>query len=187
MVSVDRWDFERAVVDRDAARVISLYSGPFLFGFHINGLAEFERWNGREMLAHAHMDALTSLALGADARGLPGAISWRVSRRSRPLNDVNAQKCIRALAMSGDVAGALHHARVHEALVARELDLKPSPAFQRFVQEIRAGLVPANGTAAPRSPVVTPPFAVQAIAMTASVQGIIDPPLSGNGHAPRSS
>lgn len=193
MVSVDRADFEGAVVEGDAARAINLYSGPFLHGFHISGLAEFERWVEAERgrLARFFMDALTRLAVGADAAGdyLDAIAWWRKLVTQDPLSDVNAQKLIRALAASGDTAGALQHARVHETLVSQELDLKPSPAFQRFVEDIRAGILPTNGATTSSTRVTTPPFAVQAIPMATTVRAELPhhPPGGGNGLAPQAS
>ena len=181
-ISVDRWDFERAVANGEAPIAIALYAGPFLSGFHINGLAEFERWveAGRERLAHAYMAALTSMATAADATGdHPGAVAWwRKLATEDPLSDVIAQKLICALARSGDTAGALQHARVHETLVAQELDLKPSPAFTRLVQDLRAGTPPAN-VATVR--VTTPSMAVEAITLGASVLGSALHPSAGAG------
>ena len=179
-ISVDRWDFERAVVDGDATKAVSLYSGPFLSGFHIRGLAEFERWveDGRERLAQAYMAALTSLATAADAAGdhLGAVAWWRKLVTEDPLNDTNAQKLISALARSGDTAGALQQARVHETLVTQELDLKPSPAFQRFVQDLRVGTLPADEATVR---ITTPSMAVQAISMAASVRGALPQPAGG--------
>ena len=186
-ISVDRWEFEHAVVDGDAAKAISLYSGPFLSGFHISGLAEFERWveAGRERLAQAYMAALTSMATAADTAGdhLGAVAWWRKLVTEDPLNDVNAQKLICALAKSGDTAGALQQARVHETLMAQELDLKPSPAFQRFVQNLRAGTLPAE-VATVR--VTTPTLAVEAISMAATVRApLVQPAANGDQHPAR--
>ena len=179
LFSVDRWDFEKAVVDGDADKAISQYAGPFLAGFHIAGLAEFERWveAERSRLAQIHVDALTSVAMAACAAGdhLGAAAWWRQIATQDPLNEVSAQRFICALAASGDTAGALQYARVHENLLAQELDLRPSPAFQRCVADIRAGLSPTNGIS-PRPHGTTAPFSIQAIAMAASVRS--DPPPS---------
>ena len=183
-ISVDRWDFERAVVDGDATKAVSLYSGPFLSGFHISGLAEFERWveAGRERLAQAYMAALTSLATAADAAGdhLGAVAWWRKLVTEDPLNDLNAQKLITSLAKSGDTAGALQQARVHETLMAQELDLKPSPAFQQFVQDLRAGTLPADVSTVR---VTTPTLAVEAIALAATVRAPQVQPAGGEKHA----
>jgi DNA-binding SARP family transcriptional activator/TolB-like protein len=183
-ISVDRWDFERAVVEGDAAKAISIYSGPFLSGFHINGLPEFERWveAGRERLAQAYMAALTSMATSADAAGdhLGAVAWWRKLVTEDPLNDLNAQKLISSLAKSGDTAGALQQARVHETLMALELDLKPSPAFQRFVQALRAGTLSAEVSTVR---VTTPTLAVEAIAMAATVRAPLLQSGDGEKHS----
>jgi DNA-binding SARP family transcriptional activator len=170
LFTVDRWDFERAIASRDATGAIDLYSGPFLAGFHISGLTDFERWleEERERLSHLYAGALSTVASGAEAAGeYATAVEWwRKAITEDRLNDNNAQRLIRALALSGDTAGALQHARVHESLLAQELEAKPSAAFTKLVDDIRAGvpIQPAPGT--PRFNVrVSTPAAVPALVM----------------------
>ena len=168
LFSVDRWDFEHAIANRDAERAVALYGGPFLSGFHISGLADFEEWveAERERLAHLYTGALTTVALGAETRGdYPAAIEWwRKAVTEDRLNDTNAQRLIRALAVSGDTAGALHQAKLHKALIEQELELKPSPAFLRLEEDIRAG-IPVTGNTSPATVRVNTPPSVPAIVM----------------------
>src|SRR5262245_34437843 len=141
LFSVDRWDFEKAIAAKAPARALELYSGPFLAGFHLAGLTDFEQWaeSERERLSHLYSAALTSVALSAETSGdFQTAIDlWRRVVSEDRLNDTNAQRLIRALAASGDTAGALQQAKVHELLIKQELDLQPSQTFSQLLVEIR--------------------------------------------------
>jgi DNA-binding SARP family transcriptional activator len=44
LVSSDISDFQAAVADRRFLDVVSMYAGPFLDGFHLNGNPEFDFW-----------------------------------------------------------------------------------------------------------------------------------------------
>jgi DNA-binding SARP family transcriptional activator/tetratricopeptide (TPR) repeat protein len=178
VISVDLWDFERAVSKGAATEAAELYTGPFLDGFHIRDLNEFERWVDAERarLAHLYTGALKVLALGADAAGNHEyAIAWwRKLVTVDQLNDQYAQSLIRALADSGDIAGALQHARIHENLLQQELDVKPGPAFQRLVQEIRQAAAVPNGSAPPSA--ARPPAVKSApLAVTEVPPAAVDP------------
>jgi DNA-binding SARP family transcriptional activator len=133
LFSVDRWDFERAIANRDAEGAVALYGGGFLAGFHLSGLADFERWveSEREKLCHLYAGAVSTLALGAEASGdYASAIEWwRKAVAADRLNDTNAQRLVRALALSGDTVGAIQQAKVHAELIKQELETTPSPSF----------------------------------------------------------
>ena len=166
LFTVDRWDFERAIASRDSERAVEMYTGPFMAGFHITGLPDFERWveGERERLSHLYTGALATVASSAEAAGnYAEAIEWwRKAISQDRLNDTNAQRLIRALALSGDTTAALQQARVHETLLKQELDLQPSPAFAKLVEDIRHG-TPLRPTLTPSSVRVTTPTSVPAI------------------------
>src|SRR5687768_9098026 len=118
IVTCDRCDFEAALARGDLEQGVELYVGPFLDGFHIPDAPEFERWadSERAHLARRHADALESLASGASARGdVHGAVSWW--RRLAALDPTSSRVALglmHALATTGDRAGALQYARLHE-------------------------------------------------------------------------
>lgn len=157
--SVDRWDFEEAIANGDAARAVAIYGGGFLAGFHTSGLPDFERWveGERETLCRLYASAVSTLALGAEAvEDYPGAIEWwRKAVAADRLNDSTAQRLVRALALSGDTVGALQQARVHEQLIRQELETRPSPSFQQLVEGIRDGTPLAEDASKVR--ILTPP------------------------------
>src|SRR3989454_6040547 len=71
LISSDVESFEGALDQHDPARAVSLYRGPFLDGFYLNGEGDFGRWveGERARLAKLMSDALQSLACAASERG----------------------------------------------------------------------------------------------------------------------
>ena len=152
VVSADVDEFETAVAAGDLVRAANLYEGPFLDGFRIAGVPEFDRWaeGERLALAHEYLGAVEKLARGAETRGdWAGAVGWwRKVAAQDPLNSRLALGLMRALTAAGDGVGALRHARIYEALVEQELDLPPDRAVVEYARQLRETLasVPADGS-----------------------------------------
>jgi DNA-binding SARP family transcriptional activator/tetratricopeptide (TPR) repeat protein len=122
-------------------RAAELYAGPFLDGVFLPGLPDFERWveDERAKIARRVAAAIESLADDAVQRGDAAAVE-RWSRRLAtmdPLNGRYALRLMESLAALGDRAGALRHARVHQALVEEELGGKPDPAVVALAERLR--------------------------------------------------
>jgi DNA-binding SARP family transcriptional activator len=145
VLSSDVHDFEVARLVGDQERAVALYSGPFLEGFHVSGVPEFERWVDRQRAEYAGRTAaaLEALARGAGVRGDAAAAAewWRRSSLMDPLNTGVVVELMTALATVGNAAGALRHAQVHEALVREELGAAPDPALGALVARIRDGSI----------------------------------------------
>jgi DNA-binding SARP family transcriptional activator len=140
----DRWTFETALAQGDLNRAVSVYTGPFLDGFHVGGESEeFERWadSERAALATAYREALQALADQADAARDFHAASrwWRRLAALEPLDGRVVLGLVNALALSGNAAGALQHARAHQELVRREVGIDPDPAVAALAERIRTG------------------------------------------------
>ena len=76
---VDACDFQAALDRGNPTTAVTLYRGPFLDGFYLPGLAEFERWveSERVRLAQRHAGALEALAATATRLGdHHGAADW---------------------------------------------------------------------------------------------------------------
>src|SRR5688572_5301105 len=150
-IGVDVREFADALAQGRLAHAASLYGGPFLDGFFLSGVPEFERWadDERQALQHQFAQTLETLARRAsDAAEAAGW--WRQLAGVDPLNTRYSLGLIEALAASGDVAGALRHARVHEMLVAEQLDLPPDHevvALAARLRERRDAPAPAAATA----------------------------------------
>ena len=156
VMSSDIGELEDALDAGDHARAVALYAGPFLDGVFLPGLPDFERWveEERSSVARRVCAALESLADSA-TRGGDAARAERWSRRLATLDPLNGRYAVRlmeSLAALGDRAGALRHARVHEALVGQELGGQPDPA----VTSLAARLRETPGAPAPTTPARAP-------------------------------
>lgn len=133
--------FEDAIAAGDLERAAELYAGPFLDGFHLAGSSEFEQWAASQRASYerrvvATLDTLAKRA--EDAGDHARAVEWR--RRAvaiDPLDSLATTRFMSALAAAGDRAGAIRHARVHEALVREQLDAAADPAVSALAERLR--------------------------------------------------
>ena len=141
VITVDVWAYEQAVADGALENAVARYGGPFLDGFSVPGLGEFERWveSERERLARVHAETLDTLAERARRAGqFDIAAAWRRHLAALdPLSARYAVSFVRALADSGDVPGALRHAHLFERLVRSELDADVGPEMRLTVAQLR--------------------------------------------------
>jgi serine/threonine-protein kinase len=141
LVTSDVADFEHALAAGAYERLVVLYEGPFLEGVHLADAPEFDRWaeDERTRLAHGAHRALERLARTAAQAGDAEVAAgwWRRLAALDPLNARAAVGLMEALAAAGDTAGALRHARVHEALFREELDAPADPAVAALAERLR--------------------------------------------------
>ena len=118
------------------------WRGPFLDGFNLPGLPEFERWAEaeREALTHDYRELLETLATAAGARGdAVAAVSWwRKLAALDPHNGRIAESLMRALVAAGDAPGALRHAEIFNTLLEADLGLPPDRQISAFAERIRS-------------------------------------------------
>ena len=159
-ISVDACEFQAALDRNNPTTAVTLYRGPFLDGFYLPGLVEFEHWNESERvrLAQRYAAALESLADTASRRGdHSGAADWwRRLAAHDPLSARFAMGLMRALAQAGDRAAALEHARVYQELVRAELESEPDPEVTDLAKELRGMFARWSRSPAPKPPVETP-------------------------------
>lgn len=192
-VRADADEFEDLCRRGEFERAVALYEGPFLDGFRLPSVPEFEYWmeEEREALERTLAKALEKLAQAAREQGqAAAAVTW--SRRLSAVEPLNARYAVdlmRALLAAGDRAGALQHARVYEELIAQELDLPPDPAVVELAQQVRAGVV-APADPPPPMPVSRPPEAAPVVTPVAiaavdevSPLSVLVTPLRGAGTA----
>ncbi len=156
VLPVDVVEMEAALKAGDAEAAASLYAGPFLDGFHLSDVPEFERWvdGERATLQSAWRGALASAARARAARGdAAGAVdAWRRLANADPTSARVAQGYMRALDAQGDRAAAIAHARVYAAIVREELGAPPDPAVAALAEELqRAPAAPMASSAASAS------------------------------------
>lgn len=156
-VASDVADFRRALAAGDHEAAVAHYAGPFLDGVHLGG-AEFERWVDaeRHALAERCAAALGALGARAQAAGDTGAaVGWyRRLAALDPLDAPRTRALVLALAESGDVAGAVRQAHLHERLLREQLDLPPDPTVAALAERLRAraGRDTATGPASGPAP-----------------------------------
>lgn len=152
VLASDVWEFQCALRDGRLAEAVSLYRGPFLDGFYLNGDPDFEFWAAteRDRFARSFRQALDSLARQAREAGDKRAeIDWRLRLADQdPLNGAAIAGLMTALAETGDTVGALQRGRWHEVRMRSELDLPPSPEVFELMATLRTpARLPAAETA----------------------------------------
>ncbi len=182
IVTSDVAEFEDALAARELDRAVSLHVAPFLDGVHVTGSAEFERWAEieRAELQQKCTTALQRIAQRDAERGdhLSAAAAWRRLAGADPLNARIALSLMRSLAVSGDIAGALNHARVYEILASQELDLPLDREIVKLAQQLRES--PESFEVAPVvAPVTTPLVAPRPEAVHATPAAVPPRPRSG--------
>lgn len=142
-LAVDLWAFETAIATGKHEQAAELYLGPFLDGFSIPGLDDFDRWVEvqRARLHHMALRSMEQAARSCATSGnLTGAVTWwRQLARLEPLSSRMALELVKALVAASDLPAGLNHARQHEATVLRELGIPADPAFKRFIHDLESG------------------------------------------------
>ena len=170
IVGVDVLDFEAALERGDHAAAAALYVGPFLEGFYMSDAPEFERWldRERERLSNAYATTLEALADSAErARDFQTAVKWWKARAVHdPYDSRVAVRLMHALDASGNRAGAIQHATIHQRLLSEELEAQPPSDVTALAERLRSDPAPRAvptqapqpiGTPAPDRPVPPPP------------------------------
>jgi DNA-binding SARP family transcriptional activator len=143
LIQVDAWDFEAAIDRGDYRGALALYQGPYLDGFHVGGLAEFDRWGEAERarLARRHDEAVEALAGQAEEAGdAPSMVTWwRLLAEADPLSTSRTLGLMQAMIRAGDPTGAVRHFRGHAALVRAELDCPPSKELMALAEGVNGG------------------------------------------------
>ena len=192
-LEVDALDLAEAVQEKDFARAVDLYQGPFLDGVHIDDSPAFDQWVSRE---RRRLEALFLQACGHQCAMLARARRWEdchaVAARWLDIQPLSADAALFLLnATKGPgtrvaLGKALDEYEQLRARLAREFDLVPEPVVLELVERIReqiATMAPAPNEpafAAPAPRVVEAPSAVVVATPTAP-----QPPVAGP-HRPRS-
>jgi DNA-binding SARP family transcriptional activator/TolB-like protein/Flp pilus assembly protein TadD len=143
LIWCDAIAFEAAVNVGQLSEALALYRGPFIDGFFVSSASpELDRWveGERDRLGRLYQRALRQMADDTTATGdFAGAIMWhRKLAALDPLSSRAALGLIRALAASGELAGALQYARIYETLLREDLATSPESEFVEFVRAVRA-------------------------------------------------
>jgi len=146
--SCDLWEFESAL-RRDAVdEAIARYGGPFLDGFTLPDLPEFEQWmeEERSRLARRLAHALEASAAKASREGWHrlAVERWEALARLDPLSARPALGLMRAYVAAGNRAGALEFARDYEDRVRRELGAAADESIVALADQLRAQTTPVQ-------------------------------------------
>lgn len=141
-VRIDLWEFRNALKQEEYEKAVALYSGPFLDGFFVSGAPEFDRWaeGQRDQLSRLYADALERLAEEREREvGFREAAEWwRRLAAHDPYSSRVALRLAKALASSGDSAGALQHADRHAALLRQDVGIEPDADLVAYEARLRA-------------------------------------------------
>jgi DNA-binding SARP family transcriptional activator len=150
--AVDVADFVRLAASDDLTdleEAAGLYRDEFLAGFGLPDCDAFEEWLllTRERLGQLALDVLQRLAEGYLAAGQP-ADAVAAARRQLaldPWREPAYRHLMRALAQSGDRAGALAAYARCQRVLRDELDVTPDEETRLLAEQIDAGVVPIGG------------------------------------------
>lgn len=140
-VECDVVTFQSALEASDIERTVSVYTGPFLDGFHLPDASEFEHWLDfeRARLRRAYLASIERLADDATGRGdARGAAEWwRRLAAEEPYNGRVAVGLMTALDAAGDRAGALRHVHLYTHLLRQEFEAEPDEEVSAFAERFR--------------------------------------------------
>jgi DNA-binding SARP family transcriptional activator len=152
-VASDVQRFTHAVATGQRADAVEAYGGPFLDGFHIAWVPEFERWVETER-ARLHQrcdEAIEWLAGTAERAG-----RWREAsqwwERSIDLDPFNTRVVVRrmwALTHAGDRANAIRDGEAHRRRIEHDLEMLADPGFLAEIERVRRGDVAPSHFATP--------------------------------------
>jgi len=156
-VHADVFAFEEAVGQGRWQNALDLYKGELLSGFHVAAAPDFEHW------IHIERDRLRELAAKAAwarakewiAVGKP-LEAERTAQRAlllAPTDETPVREFIEALAAAGERAAALSFYDRFRRILARMLEVDPSPDTAAVGMAVRNGTTPmAAGDELPPSP-----------------------------------
>ena len=190
LVAVDLIEFEQAAAAGEWERAVVLYAGPFLDGVHLADAPEFERLveSERQRVGRRVLEIVERLARASEARGdWDVAVGWWRRRSDLdPLCGPATAHLMESLVAAGDIAGALRHARVYEALVRAELGAPPDPVVAELATRLRRYGLPAPAratTTAHEPPRTTPDPGARVTDAPPDAQQVTTPRMSPDGMA----
>jgi TolB-like protein len=153
-VSVDLWEFESALVAGNPERAVDLYGGPFLNGFGLADLSDFDEWmeSERARIGRRFKTALEESAT-LDARRGDHVRSVELLRTRSALDPLSAPPAVavmQALVAAGDRASAIAYGHEYATLIQRELACDPDASIAALISALRVRTPTSN------SPFITP-------------------------------
>jgi DNA-binding SARP family transcriptional activator len=145
LIAVDLHHFERALAVGAHDDAVADYTGPFLDGFFLPNLSEFERWveRVRQRIALAYARALETLAVQARLRGdTTAGVHWyRRLVEHDPVSTTSVLGLISTLVDAHEPLEALECFGRHRKLLREEFDAEPDAKLQLAAEQVRKSLV----------------------------------------------
>ena len=141
LLSCDLHELRAAIGANASERVVRLYTGPLLDGFHLDESTDFGYWldERRNEINHAYVGALLALAArqeqSGDVHGRLGTCRRLVA--VDPHSAVYAKALMNALDAAGDRAGAIQYASDYARRMRGDLDLEPQPEVLALAEQLR--------------------------------------------------
>ena len=155
-IVVDLHHFEHALAAGAHEEAVGDYTGPFLDGFFLPNLSEFDRWveRVRQRLDLGYARALESLAVRARLRGdVSAAIHWyRRLVEYDPVSTSSVLGLMLTLVAASEPLEALKYYQQHAKLLREEFDAKPSQKIELAAERIRQDLSYRMSGSAPSTP-----------------------------------
>ncbi|MFL5618110.1 MAG: BTAD domain-containing putative transcriptional regulator [Gemmatimonadaceae bacterium] len=155
-ITVDLHHFEHALAVGAHEEAVGDYTGPFLDGFFLPNLVEFDRWveRVRQRLDLGYARALESLAVRARLRSdVSAAIHWyRRLVEYDPVSTSSVLGLMLTLVAASEPLEALRYYSQHVKLLRDEFDAKPSPKIELAAERIRQDLTYRMSGTAPSAP-----------------------------------
>ena len=152
-ITVDLHQFEHALAAGAHEEAVGGYTGPFLDGFFVPDLVEFERWVERVRLRLdlGYVRALETLAVTARLRGDKSAAThwYRGLVEHDPVSTSSVLGLMLSLAAAGEPLEALRYYQQHAKLLLDEFDAKPNPKIELAAEYIRHDLTNRAGGSMP--------------------------------------
>ncbi len=178
-IGSDVGEFDGALRSGNRETAVDFYRGPFLDGFFLPEAEEFEHWveSERTRLAQSFAQTLEEWATEKEDVGdkLGGLELWRRLAAHDLYNSRVASRLVRALAASGDRAGALQYARTHTLLLRDQLGVEPDSEFTALMESFRGD--PAGLPQRPHTPVA----AARVLNTTEPSASTDEPPMAVSG------
>lgn len=171
------------------ARVVEVYRGPFLDGFHLTESPEFEYWVDaeRERFRQQACRSLEALAAQSTSAGdtAAAADAWHRRVELDPLDPKSAAGYLEALLAAGRRTSAMQYAQKYETLVRQELDSLPDRKVRDLIERVRATSGAWTGTNDRRRMVPDAPG--EAVVELPAVEPVAVPPAAVQSAPARSS
>ena len=155
-MTVDLHHLEHALAVGAHEEVVGDYAGPFLDGFFLPNLAEFDRWveRVRQRLGLGYASSLETLAVRARLRGeSSAAIHWyRRLVEHDPVSTSSVLGLMSTLDAAGEPLEALKCYQQHAKLLRDEYDAKPIPKIELAAERVRQDLTYRMSGSAPSTP-----------------------------------